>query len=88
MGKSSGGKISQNVTGVGSSGTAVTKASSTPNSRSARCTYRPNGSAPVRVMTADRWPCLAAATATFVALPPRNFPNVSTSSSPTPVCSG
>ena len=31
---------------------------------------------------------LAAATATFVALPPRNFPNVSTSSSPTPACSG
>ena len=49
---------------------------------------RPNGSAPVRVMTADVRPCRAAATATFVALPPRNFPNVSTSSSPTPVYSG
>ena len=31
---------------------------------------------------------IAAATATLVALPPRNFPNVSTSSSPTPACSG
>ncbi len=35
---------------------------------------RPNGSAPVLVITAARRPYLAAATATFVGLPPRNFP--------------
>ena len=33
-------------------------------------------------------PWRAAATATFVALPPRNFPNVRTSSSPTPCWRG
>src|SRR5215471_18858404 len=48
----------------------------------------PNGSAPVRVITADRRPYLAAATATLVALPPSHLPKVCTSSSPTPVCSG
>ena len=34
------------------------------------------------------WPCRAAATATFVALPPRNFSKVRTSSSPTPCSRG
>ena len=44
----------------------------------------PNGSSPVRVITAARRPYLAAATATLVALPPSHLPKVSTSSSPTP----
>ena len=39
-------------------------------------------------LAALRRPWRAAATATFVALPPRNFPNVSTLRSDTPVCSG
>src|SRR6185437_14735312 len=48
----------------------------------------PNGSSPVRVITAARRPYLAAATATLVALPPSHLPKVWTSSSPTPTCSG
>jgi hypothetical protein len=36
-GKSSGGKISQNVTGVFSDGTVATNRSSTPSRRSSRC---------------------------------------------------
>src|SRR5882757_8820221 len=62
--------------------------SSTPRRRTSRRTKRPNGSSPVRVITAVRRPCRAAATATFVALPPRNLPNEVTSSSPTPTCNG
>ena len=48
----------------------------------------PNGSSPVRVMTAVRLPYLAAATATLDALPPRYLPKLSTSSRPTPTCCG
>src|SRR4249919_1316633 len=48
----------------------------------------PNGSSPVRVMTAVRRPYRAAATATLVAVPPSHLPKVVTSSSPTPTCSG
>src|SRR5689334_7043197 len=48
----------------------------------------PNGSSPVRVITAARRPYLAAATATLVALPPSHLLKVWTSSSPTPTCSG
>jgi hypothetical protein len=84
----SGGKISQNVTGVGRPGTGVTNRSSTPKARSASCRNSPNGSSPVREMTALRRPWRAAATATFVALPPRYLPNVWTSRSDTPTCSG
>src|SRR5712691_5819688 len=39
-------------------------------------------------MTAARRPRRAAATATFVALPPSDFANVRTSASVTPICSG
>ncbi|WP_240670373.1 hypothetical protein [Actinoplanes solisilvae] len=42
----------------------------------------------MRVITADRRPYRAAATATFVALPPRNFAKVLTSRSETPICCG
>ena len=83
-----GGKISQNVTGVGRPGTALTNTSSTPRPASAACTNRPKGSSPVLVMTADLRPCLAAATATLVALPLRNRPNDVTCSSATPAWSG
>jgi hypothetical protein len=48
----------------------------------------PKGSCPVRLITALRRPWRAAATDTFVALPPRYLPNVCTSRSDTPVCSG
>src|SRR5256885_5630404 len=39
-------------------------------------------------MTAARRPSRAAATATFVGLPPSDFANVRTSASVTPICSG
>src|SRR3982751_3041058 len=39
-------------------------------------------------MTAARRPSRAAATATFVGLPPSDFANVRTSGSGTPICSG
>jgi hypothetical protein len=50
--------------------------------------YGPNGSSPTFVITAERRPSRAAATATLVALPPSDFANVSTSASETPTCSG
>jgi hypothetical protein len=43
---------------------------------------RPNGSSPVRVITALRRPYRAAATATLLALPPSHLPKEVTSSSP------
>src|SRR4028119_576297 len=46
MGKSSGGKISQKVTGVGCPGSTTTWRSSTPRARSARRAARPAGAAP------------------------------------------
>src|SRR5207245_4786637 len=61
---------------------------STPKPARAERTYSPNGSFPTFVMTADRRPSRAAATATFVALPPRDFANERTSGSRTPICSG
>ncbi len=76
------------MTGVGSPGTPVTNWSLTPYPFSAWCTKRPNGSFPVRVITAALRPRRAAATATLVALPPRYFPKVVTSSRATPTCSG
>ncbi len=71
-----------------SDGCVPTNASSTPNPRSALRTYGPNGSSPTLVITALRSPSRAAATATFVALPPSDLANVSTSASDTPICSG
>ena len=50
--------------------------------------YSPKPSAPTFVMTAASWPSRAAATATFVALPPSDFANVETFASGTPSCSG
>jgi hypothetical protein len=48
----------------------------------------PNGSSPTFVMTAAPAPSRAAATATFVAVPPSDLANERTSGSATPVCSG
>src|SRR5439155_2055299 len=48
----------------------------------------PKPSRPTFVITAARRPSRAAATATFVGLPPRDFANVRTSASVTPICSG
>jgi hypothetical protein len=42
----------------------------------------------VRLINADECPRRATATATFPALPPRNLPNVVTSSRDFPVCIG
>ena len=50
--------------------------------------YGPNGSSPTFVITAARAPSRAAATATFVGLPPSDLANVRTSASGTPICSG
>src|SRR5215210_3882547 len=88
MGKSSGGWISQKARGVRNSGSVPTQRASTPNSSSAERTYWPKPSSPTFVMRADGWPSRAAATATFVALPPRDLAKVSTSASVAPICSG
>src|SRR5215217_4040643 len=50
--------------------------------------YGPNWSSPTFVITAARAPSRAAATATFVAVPPSDLANVRTSASGTPICSG
>src|SRR5438876_646432 len=59
-----------------------------PSTTVARRTYTPNPSSPTFVMTAARRPRRAAATATLVGLPPRDFANVRTSINVTPICSG
>src|SRR5207253_3279415 len=74
--------------GVGSAASVPTHRASTPNSASARRTYTPKPSSPTFVMTAARRPRRAAATATLVGLPPRDFANVRTSANVTPICSG
>ena len=77
--------MAANASGVRSVGCVPTKRTSTPKrSASAPRTYSPNGSSPTAVMTAARRPSRAAATATFVGLPPIDFANVSTSAKPTP----
>jgi hypothetical protein len=74
--------------GVLRSGSVPTQRLSTPNSPSAERMYRPKSSSPTLVMTAEGWPSLAAATATWVALPPSDLAKVSTSASLTPIYSG
>lgn len=66
----------------------TTKSSQTPSRLISRQMNRPKGSSPTAVMTALRAPWRAAATATFVGEPPRNFPKLVTSSSPIPVWKG
>ena len=65
-----------------------TRVESTPKPSSASRTYGPNGSSPTFVITALRRPSRAAATATFVGLPPSIFRNVRTPASGTAICSG
>ena len=62
--------------GCAAPGACRRSASSTPKPRSAARTYGPNGSSPTFVITAARAPSRAAATATFVGLPPSDLANV------------
>src|SRR5918999_915976 len=66
----------------------LTQRASTPKPVSASRTYVPKGSSPTFVMTAARAPSRAAATATFVGLPPSDLAKVFTRGSVTPICSG
>ena len=71
-----------------SAGSVPTKRVSTPNvTASAQRTYSPKGSSPTFVSTAARCPRRAAATATFVAVPPIDLRNVVTCLIGTPSCS-
>ncbi len=89
-GKSSGGKISQNVTGVGSQADLGDPAVVHAKPRgSPPWRYAPKGSSPVRVITAVRRPSRTRAPPrTFVAEPPRNFPKDVTCASGTPAATG